>query len=164
MPRVSVMGGSKCRDDYIFAITLKDPASVSLKPAAGLRLSSMLTSLDGYLGAFSSQNFLPLTEGNIGMSLETRGASSSLLPQSGIIYRHPTFAQCSKGKLIANMYYELHPQVWGLGLMSEAFGAVLRFAMQDVGCETVIVSGRSPMRLSCVLLLVRPGITFRVVR
>jgi RimJ/RimL family protein N-acetyltransferase len=44
--------------------------------------------------------------------------------------------------MVGNMYYELHPQLWGYGLMTEAFQAVLQFAMEEVGCEAVIVSLR----------------------
>lgn len=37
------------------------------------------------------------------------------------------------------MFYEIHPQLWGQGIMSEAFAEVLRFAMEEVGCNLVIV-------------------------
>lgn len=49
-------------------------------------------------------------------------------------------AQTQAARLHGDMYYEIHPQLWGLGLMSEAFVEVLRSAMQDVGCTTVSVS------------------------
>jgi hypothetical protein len=39
------------------------------------------------------------------------------------------------------MFYELHPQLWGKGIMSEAFTEVLRFAMEEVGVDLMVVSG-----------------------
>ena len=41
-----------------------------------------------------------------------------------------------------SLFYELHPQVWGKGLMTEAFERVLTFAMEEIGCNKVIVSPR----------------------
>ena len=38
------------------------------------------------------------------------------------------------------MFYEIHPQIWDQGIMSEAFSEVLRFAMEEVGCCKVTVS------------------------
>ena len=38
------------------------------------------------------------------------------------------------------MFYEIHPQIWDQGIMSEAFSEVLRFAMEEVGCCKVLVS------------------------
>lgn len=35
------------------------------------------------------------------------------------------------------MFYELHPQLWGQGLVTEAFAEVLRFAFEEVGCVSV---------------------------
>lgn len=42
--------------------------------------------------------------------------------------------------LVGKMFYEVHPQLWGQGIMSEAFVEVLRFAMEEVGCTLVQVS------------------------
>lgn len=81
--------------------------------------------------------------GNIALALESSGGPISrrpLEPQPGQPHNHPTFEQATRAKLVASMFYELHPQVWGMGLMSEAFGEVLRFAMEDVGCVKVVVS------------------------
>lgn len=81
-----------------------------------------------------------LTSGNIGLSLETSNDSSSLMPRPRKPYTHPRFAQTTQVKLTGNLFYELHPQVWGQGLMSEAFEEILRFAMEEVGCDGVVVS------------------------
>ena len=53
------------------------------------------------------------------------------------MWRHPSFADCSRAKLVGKMFYELHPQLWAQGIVSEAFGEVLRFAIEEVGCEVV---------------------------
>lgn len=42
--------------------------------------------------------------------------------------------------LRGDMFYEIHPQLWNKGIMSEAFDEVLRFAIETVGCVKVIVS------------------------
>jgi RimJ/RimL family protein N-acetyltransferase len=57
-------------------------------------------------------------------------------------YTHPTFAETSKAALKGTMFYELHPQLWGKGIMSEAFTEVLRFAMEEVGVDVMVVSNR----------------------
>ena len=64
----------------------------------------------------------------------------TLFPQKSKIYTQPTFEDCDGAKLNAEMFYEIHPQLWGNGLMSEAFTEVLRFAMEEVGCCKLIVS------------------------
>lgn len=43
---------------------------------------------------------------------------------------------------MGKMFYEVHPQLWGQGIMSEAFVEVLRFAMEEIGCTAVQVSNR----------------------
>lgn len=43
---------------------------------------------------------------------------------------------------MGKMFYEIHPQLWGQGIMSEAFVEVLRFAMEEVGCAVVQVSSQ----------------------
>jgi RimJ/RimL family protein N-acetyltransferase len=37
------------------------------------------------------------------------------------------------------MFFEIHPQLWGRGIMKEAFEEVVRFAMEDVGCSKLKV-------------------------
>lgn len=140
MPRLSD-GPEICREDFIFAITLQDPSSGELKPLGPVRTANRLTSTEGYLGEYPCPPYCAtLTVGNIGLSLETLNDSSPLMPRPRKVYTHPRFAQTTQVKLTGNMFYELHPQVWGLGLMSEAFDEVLRFAMEEVGCDVVIVS------------------------
>jgi RimJ/RimL family protein N-acetyltransferase len=63
----------------------------------------------------------------------------SLFPRPKEIYRHPTFGDAAKAELVGKIFYELHPQLWGQGLMSEAFTEVLRFAFEEVGCIKVEV-------------------------
>jgi hypothetical protein len=50
---------------------------------------------------------------------------------------HPSAADCARVQLVGKMFYELHPQVWSQGIVSEAFAEVLRFAFEEVGCTLV---------------------------
>ena len=77
--------------------------------------------------------------GNIALRLEADQAGPSLLPQPKAVYRHPTFDQTAQVRLVGKVFYEIHPQLWGQGLMSEAFGETLRFAFEEVGCTKVEV-------------------------
>jgi len=131
-----------CREDFIFGITLRDLSAIELKPLGSVRTSSRLASAEGYLGAraFRPTTAGALTPGNIGLSLEPLNDSSPLSPRPRRLYTQPRFAQTTQVKLTGNLFYELHPQVWGMGLMSEAFAEVLRFAMEEVGCDVVMVS------------------------
>jgi RimJ/RimL family protein N-acetyltransferase len=56
------------------------------------------------------------------------------------VLTHPTVDQTASAELVGDLFYEIHPQLWGKGIMSEAFAEVVRFAMEDMGCLTVTVS------------------------
>lgn len=86
---------------------------------------------------FGSLTHVP---GNIALGLEPQYRSPALLPQKGVPYSHPSFAETTKAALKGTMFYELHPQLWGKGIMSEAFTEVLRFAMEEVGVDVMVVS------------------------
>ncbi|GMK55084.1 hypothetical protein CspeluHIS016_0201400 [Cutaneotrichosporon spelunceum] len=107
----SLERGTVWRDEWVFAITARDPASLKIAPGTNLKVASRIKDAEGYLGNFA-------------LSLSTHPHAPPLLPtaQSGL-----------EGKL----FYELHPQLWGQGLASEAFGEVLRFAFEEVGCVRV---------------------------
>jgi RimJ/RimL family protein N-acetyltransferase len=81
-----------------------------------------------------------LISGNFALSLEAKEGGPSLLPRPGKVYRQPTFAETSEAQVKGKIFYEIHPQLWGQGLMSEAFTEVLRFAFEEVGCVAVEVS------------------------
>jgi GNAT superfamily N-acetyltransferase len=137
---------SAWRDDYIFAITVKEGSSLQVAPAGDTKISNRITSTEGYLG-------------NIALSLETEADQEhdhshcgghghahshiepdpALSPQRGTVWVQPSFSDCSRAKLIGKMFYELHPQLWGQGIASEAFAEVLRFAFEEVGCTLVSV-------------------------
>ncbi|ADV23907.1 hypothetical protein I305_02608 [Cryptococcus gattii E566] len=114
----------RSRDEYVFAITALDPSSLIIKPAGNIRITNRLTSAEGYIG-------------NIALSLTFTDSCDSLLPQKGQVYTQPTFEQFKQGGLAGKMFYEVHPQLWGQGIMSEAFVEVLRFAMEEIGCTAV---------------------------
>ena len=85
-----------------------------------------------------------MTVGNIALRLEAKDGGPSLLPQPKAIYlHHPTLDQCTKVSLMGKVFYEIHPQLWGQGLMSEAFSEMLRFAFEEVGCTMVEVRHRA---------------------
>jgi len=81
-----------------------------------------------------------LISGNFALSLEAKESGPSLLPRPGTVYRQPTFAETGEAQVKGKIFYEIHPQLWGQGLMSEAFTEVLRFAFEEVGCVAVEVS------------------------
>ncbi|ORY34669.1 hypothetical protein BCR39DRAFT_513933 [Naematelia encephala] len=119
--------GTSSRQEYVFGVTALDPQSITIQPGGSVRIAHRITSAEGWLG-------------NIGLSLTTtspNSSSSSLSPKRGEIYLHPTFEQCAACGLEGSMFYEIHPQLWGQGLMSEAFEEVLRFAMEEIGCISV---------------------------
>lgn len=60
-----------------------------------------------------------------------------MTPQKGKTWIHPTLSECRQAGLSGKMFYELHPQLWGQGIVSEAFEEVLRFAMEELGCTKV---------------------------
>ncbi|AAW45686.2 hypothetical protein CNBH1830 [Cryptococcus deneoformans B-3501A] len=124
IPRASTSTDTKYREEYVFAITALDPSSLAIKPAGNVRITNRLTSAEGYIG-------------NIALSLLFTDSCPSLLPQKGQVYTQPTFEQFKKMGLVGKMFYEVHPQLWGQGIMSEAFVEVLRFAMEEVGCTLV---------------------------
>lgn len=80
-----------------------------------------------------------LISGNFALSLEAKNEEPSLLPRPGHVYTQPTFTETIKAQLKGKIFYEIHPQLWGQGLMSEAFTEVLRFAFEEVGCVAVEV-------------------------
>ncbi|KAK8849737.1 hypothetical protein IAR55_005072 [Kwoniella newhampshirensis] len=124
IPRIAITRGGKGRGEHIFAITARDPASITIRPPAGLKIPNRIASAEGYLG-------------NIALSLSFENMTEPLLPKKGEIFVQPTFEQYTEAGLTAYMFYEIHPQLWGQGVMSEAFVEVLRFAMEEVGCQTV---------------------------
>lgn len=67
------------------------------------------------------------------------------------MYAHPSFADTAAAKLEGKLFYELHPQVWGQGLASEAFAEVLRFAFEEVGCVRVSADPTSSAKASIAL-------------
>jgi hypothetical protein len=78
--------------------------------------------------------------GNFALSLEAKESGPSLLPRPGHVYRQSTSAETAEAQVKGKIFYEIHPQLWGQGLMSEAFTEVLRFAFEEVGCVAVEVS------------------------
>lgn len=53
------------------------------------------------------------------------------------VWVHPSSEACQRAGLVGKMFYELHPQLWGQGIVSEAFAEILRFAFEEVGCVSV---------------------------
>lgn len=76
--------------------------------------------------------------GNIALSCSA-APTANLLPRSKRVFTLPTFDQTTSSSLVGNMFYELHPQLWGQGIMGEAFREVLRYAFEVVGCTEVTV-------------------------
>ncbi|ODN94800.1 hypothetical protein L198_04945 [Cryptococcus wingfieldii CBS 7118] len=118
----------RSREEYVFAITAVDPSLIEIKPPGNIKITNRITSAEGYLG-------------NIALSLSFKNpSSSSFLPKKGEVFTQPTFAHLHQAGLTGKMFYENHPQLWGQGIMGEAFVEVLRFAMEEVGCAVVQAS------------------------
>lgn len=82
--------------------------------------------------------------GNIALVLNC-SSNANLLPKRRKLFQHPSFDQTASAQLCGTMFFELHPQLWGRGIMSEAFREVVRFAMEEVGCMELSVSARRPL-------------------
>lgn len=41
-----------CREEYVFAVTARDPASITIGPAGQIKITNRLNSAEGYLGVF----------------------------------------------------------------------------------------------------------------
>lgn len=67
MPRIGIDGDwtAQCRDAYIFALTLKDPAGVDVGDGKGLRLGSRIKGAEGYVGEQTDSTWI-LNSGRIG--------------------------------------------------------------------------------------------------
>ncbi|OCF35172.1 hypothetical protein I316_03214 [Kwoniella heveanensis BCC8398] len=113
-------------DEFIFAITAINPGEIEVKPPENIKSMNRISNAEGYLG-------------NIALSLEYSDASQSHLPRKGRVYTQPSFKDMDKAGVTGKLFYEIHPQLWGQGIMSEAFEEVLRFGMEEVGC-TVLAS------------------------
>ena len=50
MPRISLMTAGQSRDEYIFAIVLKDPSTITLQPGMNIKASSRIKDAEGYIG------------------------------------------------------------------------------------------------------------------
>ncbi|WRT69772.1 uncharacterized protein IL334_006763 [Kwoniella shivajii] len=126
IPRVPniYMSSQKGRDDYIFAITALNPNSLTIQDPGQIKIANRISKAEGYLG-------------NIALSLSYPSSSPSFLPQKGKVYTQPKFDELHKAKVEGKLFYEIHPQLWGQGIMSEAFEEVLRFGMEEVGCYSI---------------------------
>nr|ODN90943.1 hypothetical protein L204_05782 [Cryptococcus depauperatus CBS 7855] len=136
----------RSREEYVFAITVLEPSSLVVKPPENIRISNRITNAEGYIG-------------NIALSLSLSSFTSSLLPKKGQRYNLPSFEQLKKAGLTGKMFYEIHPQLWGQGIMSEAFVEVLRFAMEEVGC-TLVQSNPTTNNDASIRLCIKNGMHF----
>lgn len=75
--------------------------------------------------------------GNFALSLECE-PTEGMKPRPGIAWVHPPASVRAEAGLVGKMFYEIHPQLWGQGIVSEAFAEVLRFAIEEVGCVAVV--------------------------
>ncbi|GAA6021080.1 hypothetical protein JCM11491_004409 [Sporobolomyces phaffii] len=83
--------------------------------------------------------------GNIALELTTTGQGGPFFnrskrfdPKVGEIFTFPEREEI-KDTVEGTIFYELHPNFWRQGIMSEAFKAVLAFAFQTLRLSTVVV-------------------------
>lgn len=90
MPRLSA-DGDKCRDDFVFAITLQDPRSVELGTAHGIRISNRLASAEGYIGeSWLASNF-PLEQSSLAKGSLLYELRDGLLAHTVLVKQPPRF-------------------------------------------------------------------------
>ena len=148
MPGLNVTEHNGIRVDYCFAVILRDASNIEIGPPGkvGLRNRLLNKEKDGYVGSYRS--FWPLggrgaesqDAGNFGIEVEIGKTSSDTRRLRGETLRHPTMQEMDVLQTIATIYYELHPQLWGQGLMSEAFVEGVRFALEECNVSRVRVS------------------------
>ncbi|WVR07995.1 hypothetical protein IAU60_005038 [Kwoniella sp. DSM 27419] len=134
------------RAEYIFAITAVNPSDVEVKPAGNLKMANRIHTTEGYLG-------------NIALSLSYEDPSVHLAPRKGKVYTQPTFDEMTRAGVEGKMFYEIHPQLWGQGIMSEAFEEVLRFGMEELGCVRV-ASDPTTINEASIKLCTKNGMTY----
>ena len=86
---------------------------------------------------------LTLFIGNFGIEINFGRPLSDSLRAKGKPLRHATMQQMDEAQASATIYYELHPQLWGQGLMSETFVEGVRFAFKE--CNVSRVRVRKPI-------------------
>jgi hypothetical protein len=93
MPRLSA-DGDKCRDEFVFAVTMQDPRSVELGPAHGIRIANRLASAEGYIGESGPASiFSPRTEEPV-ENLLVSELGSGLLTHTVLVKQPP---RCQSG-------------------------------------------------------------------
>ncbi|GAA5958827.1 hypothetical protein JCM21900_003938 [Sporobolomyces salmonicolor] len=104
--------------------------------------------------------------GNIAIELTATGTSASgygradigVEPRFGEVFYYPTrdeFADVAE----AVLFYELHPNFWRQGIMSETIKAVLTFVFQDLGLPAAVVDPQAK-NPSSIRLAEKAGFTY----
>lgn len=141
------------KHQYTFAITIPSTHAqdIQLKPIPkGMQRHHVLPSLSGYLGNIALQ---------LEVSYPTRVEPGSLFPIHGSVFIHPTRELLKDVGWKGKMFYEIHPQLWGLGLMGEALEEMLRFGFEDVGVERIELDPTEGNTAS-ISLVTRAGFKF----
>ncbi|ORX37671.1 hypothetical protein BD324DRAFT_656022 [Kockovaella imperatae] len=149
IPQISDKENNGWKTDYIFAITLRYPSALEIGPPKGVMLRNRLLETDkaGYVG-------------NFGLELHIEKPGIVGMRRKGKVLTHPTFAEMDAARVYGSLFYEIHPQLWGKGLISEAFTEVLRFAIEECGCPLVIADPTSGNDASIKLCL-KNGMTYK---
>jgi hypothetical protein len=50
MPRIVPTPDTTCREEFVFAITAKEPGSLTIGPPGQIKITNRINSTDGYLG------------------------------------------------------------------------------------------------------------------
>ncbi|GAA5930083.1 hypothetical protein JCM3775_004508 [Rhodotorula graminis] len=113
-------GGTVGRTSYVFAV---ESRSEEVRPRPHAEAREHLDA-SGYIG-------------NLGIDIECK--SASLAPRVGEPFFYPSADDLEKAGAHASLYYELHPDFWGQGLMTELILAVLGFIFDTLLIPSVIV-------------------------
>ncbi|GAA5999808.1 hypothetical protein JCM5350_000720 [Sporobolomyces pararoseus] len=129
----SLASPSQSRTRYVFAIeprTSKDGSTRSIQPRSFEGVAHELDA-EGYIGNIAVE----LVEKEGGW-LSNR--TDKVDPKRGKVFYYPEREEL-KDCVEATLFYELHPNFWRQGVMSEALKAILSFCFQTLNVPSILV-------------------------
>ncbi|GAA6048223.1 hypothetical protein JCM3770_006487 [Rhodotorula araucariae] len=126
IPALSSLGSSgTARERYVFAIEPRKEKDGS-RAVQPHREPHALVDIDseGYIGNIAIEITNPVKE---------------LTPRGGAPFMYPTVEALSASRTHAVLFYELHPNFWRQGLMSETIRALLPFIFQTLRLPHIII-------------------------
>ncbi|KAL8286794.1 hypothetical protein RQP46_004322 [Phenoliferia psychrophenolica] len=76
--------------------------------------------------------------GNIGLEID-EGGKPFLRRPHGAEFLYPTKEQLQESKAVGTLFYEIHPDYWGQGIMTEALTGIIEFAFETLHLSAIII-------------------------